>query len=159
MACTPLSIHRVHPSRVFVPLFLCPLYHSITHVHRGQIKDAPPSRPQQRKFHVETANPPAQSLPTPTQLLELPRSCPGCGAFAQITNAGQPGFYSANRKTVRAFIARPGQSAGKGYNEESETFDRIVGAANASLLSQMGLAGSKTSGEGTKVALMANTTR
>lgn len=39
------------------------------------------------------------------KLLDLPRSCPGCGAFTQNTSPDQPGFYGANRKAVQAFIA------------------------------------------------------
>lgn len=39
------------------------------------------------------------------KLLDLPRSCPGCGAFTQGTSPDQPGFYGANRKAVQAFIA------------------------------------------------------
>ena len=39
------------------------------------------------------------------KLLDLPRSCPGCGAFTQSTSPDQPGFYGANRKAVQAFIA------------------------------------------------------
>lgn len=39
------------------------------------------------------------------RLLDLPRCCPGCGAFTQITNPDQAGFYGTTRKAVRAFIA------------------------------------------------------
>lgn len=40
------------------------------------------------------------------ELLDMPRSCPGCGAFSQITNADQAGYYGGTRKAVQAFIAR-----------------------------------------------------
>lgn len=38
-------------------------------------------------------------------LLDLPRSCPGCGAFTQTTNPDQAGYYGEARKAVQAFIA------------------------------------------------------
>lgn len=36
--------------------------------------------------------------------LVLPRSCPGCGAFAQCTSPNQAGFYDFARKAVQAFV-------------------------------------------------------
>lgn len=39
------------------------------------------------------------------KLLDLPRSCPGCGAFAQITDPAQAGYYGLTRKAVQGFIA------------------------------------------------------
>lgn len=39
------------------------------------------------------------------QMLNLPRSCPGCGAFSQNISSDQPGYYDLCRKPVRAYIA------------------------------------------------------
>lgn len=60
----------------------------------------------------------------------------------------QPGFYSTSRKSVKAYIARYGRLASKGYMGESQKFDQVIGTADASLLSHMGLAGTI---EGTEV--------
>lgn len=124
-----------------VPLFICPVLAAYScwtprPRHRG------PSI-QKRHQHVETAAATTHDLPTPHQLLDLPRSCPGCGAFTQAVSPDQPGFYSTNRKSVKAFIARHGQSLEQRKSDESEAFDRIVGNANTALLSQLGLDSAK----------------
>ena len=98
---------------------------------------------QKRRQHVETAAATTHDLPTPQQLLDLPRSCPGCGAFTQAVSPDQPGFYSTNRKSVKAFIARHEQNLKPGKSEEFEAFDRIVGSADTTLLSQLGLDNAK----------------
>ena len=132
--------------RAPVPVFLCPILASYSGpVHSTRRRDV---RIQKRQLHVETAAP-VHELSTPSQLLELPRSCPGCGAFTQIVSPDQPGFYSTNRKSVKAFIARHGQALGRGQSGESETFQRVLGFADAALLSQMGLTGAKPPTEGT----------
>ena len=120
-----------------IPLFLCPSLPSFTNVTHGLGRRL--SRPRRRQLHVDAAVTLSHDLPTPLQLLDLPRSCPGCGALTQIVSPEQPGFYGINRKSVRAFRDRNGQSAGKGYGGESELFERVLGAADASLLFQMGL--------------------
>ncbi len=123
--------------RTIVPLFICRLltaYSSSTPGPRRQISSI-----QKRHQHVETAAATTHDLPTSQQLLDLPRSCPGCGAFTQAISPDQPGFYTTNRKSVKAFIARHGQDLKHRKPEESETFDRIVANADAALLSQLGL--------------------
>ena len=121
---------------ILIPLFLCPSLVSSTssgHNFGGQRR--------RHKLHVDaTATIPAD-LPSPSQLLSLPRSCPGCGAFTQTVSPEQPGFYGTNRKSVKAFVSRNGQHPGSGNKGEQILFERVLGAADASLLSQVGLKG------------------
>ena len=58
------------------------------------------------------------------KILDLPRSCPGCGAFTQITNPDQAGFYEITRKGVEAFIA---WSRGVQRELEGEEFGSSLG--------------------------------
>ena len=98
---------------------------------------------QKRRQHVETTAATTHDLPTSQQLLDLPRSCPGCGAFTQAVSPDQPGYYSTNRKSVKAFIARHERNSKHGKSEESEAFDRIVRSADTALLSRLGLDNAK----------------
>lgn len=122
-----------------IPLFLCPSIASCTNISYGLGRRPP--RPRKHQLHVDATTAPSHGFPTPSQLLNLPRSCPGCGAFTQTVSPGQPGFYGNNRKSVKAFISRHGQCPDKGHDGESRLFERVLGAADASLLSQMGLQG------------------
>lgn len=122
-----------------IPLFLCPSIASCTNISYGLGRRPP--RPRKHQLHVDATTTPSHGFPTPSQLLNLPRSCPGCGAFTQTVSPGQPGFYGNNRKSVKAFISRHGQCPDKGHDGELRLFERILGAADASLLSQMGLQG------------------
>ena len=135
-----------------VPRFVCPVrtaYSSWTSRSRCQVPSI-----QKRRQHVETVAATTHDLPTPQQLLDLPRSCPGCGAFTQAVSPDQPGFYSTNRKSVKAFIARHGHDLKHGRTEESEAFDRIVGSADPALLSQLGLDSAKFEKKGTELQSM-----
>ena len=40
-----------------------------------------------------------------TQLALLPWTCPGCGAYTQIQNTEDAGFYTTSRKAVKAFVS------------------------------------------------------
>ena len=51
----------------------------------------------------QSARPFSPTRPDP--VLDLPRFCPGCGAFTQSTIPDQPGYYGVNRKAVQAFLA------------------------------------------------------
>ena len=115
-----------------IPLFLCP---SLASVGRWRL------RPRRQQLHLDAASTSLHRFPTPSQLLDLPRSCPGCGAYTQTISPEQPGFYGNNRKSVKAFIGRKGQCPGEGDHGESEIFECVIGAADASLLSHMGLQG------------------
>ena len=132
-------------TRNLIPLFLCPLHASYTGVSYGLGRQRLKHRSHQ--FHADATATASYGFPTSSQLLHLPRSCPGCGAFTQTVNPEQPGFYGTNRKSVKAFIGRNGQHRGNGYNGESEVFNRVLGAADANLLSQMGLKGGGENGQ------------
>lgn len=96
-------------------------------------------KPWTRQVHTVSATLPSNNLPTHSELLILPRSCPGCGAFTQIVSPDQPGFYSTNRRSVKAFVASHGQASKLGLAAESEMFDRTLTTADPDILSQMGL--------------------
>ena len=133
------SIRTINPLEApshLIPLFLCPSLALYTNIRYGFGRQL--SRPRRRQLHVATATL-SDGFPTPSQLLHLPRSCPGCGAFTQTVRPEQPGFYGTNRKSVKALLGRNGQCPGKGYDGESSLFERVLGAADASLLSQIGL--------------------
>ena len=149
MASGHCLLYSCKPGRIIVPLFVCPVltaYTSSTPRPRRQISSI-----QKRHQHVEIAAATTHDLPASRQLLDLPRSCPGCGAFTQAISPDQPGFYSTNRKSVKAFIARHGQNLKHRKPEESETFDRILANADAALLSQLGLDRANFSQHGTEL--------
>ena len=141
MASVQCLLYSCRFGRNTVPLLICPVLAAYSSWTPGPCRQAPSIR--KRHQHVETAAATAHDLPTPQQLLDLPRSCPGCGAFTQAVSPGRPGFYSTNRKAVKAFIARHGQNVKHRKSEESEAFDRIVGNADTALLSQLGLDSAK----------------
>ena len=122
-----------------IPLLLCPLLASCTGAYPGSTQRPP--RPRRHQLHVDVAATASHGSPNPSQVLHLPRSCPGCGALTQTVSTGQPGYYGTNRKSVKAFIGRNGQNPGNGYDGESKVFERVLGVADTDLLSQMGLCG------------------
>lgn len=125
--------------RNLTPLFVCPLLASCTNISHDLGR--PRSRPRGHLLHIDATATSSDTFPTTSQLLNLPQSCPGCGAFTQTVSPEQPGFYSTNRKSVKTFIGRNGQCTGKGYDRESKVFERTLGDTDASLLGQMGLQG------------------
>ena len=122
-----------------IPLFLCPLLASCTGGYPGPVQR--PLRPRRHQLHVDVAAAASNGFANPSQVLHLPRCCPGCGALSQTVSTGQPGYYGTNRKSVKAFIGRNAQNPGNGYDGESKVFERVLGAADVDLLSQMGLRG------------------
>ena len=78
------------------------------------------------------------SVPTDAQLLYLPRSCPGCGAFTQTKDPSQPGFYTTNRKSIKTFIPS-NEGAQKSHLDESRVYEQVLENANVSLISHSGL--------------------
>ena len=122
-----------------IPLFPCPLLASCTGGYPGSAQR--PLRSRRHQLHVDIAAAASHGFPNLSQVLHLPRSCPGCGALTQTVSTGQPGYYGTNRKSVKAFIGRDGQNPGNVYDGESKVFERALGVADADLLSQMGLRG------------------
>lgn len=141
MAYCIRNTYLLHAPSNLIPLFLCPSLASHTNISHGLGR--PRSRPSRHQLHVNTTGTPSCGFPTPSQLSNLPRSCPGCGAFTQVVRPEQPGFYGTNRKSMKAFIGRNRQCPGEGYDGESKLFEQVLGATDASLLSQMGLQGGR----------------
>lgn len=110
MACIPRFLAEVYLTQYSITTFLCPIPLRLL-ARRGRI-----SKPclQTRSLQVKTADRPRRSLRLPSHLLSLPITCPGCGAFTQITNPNQAGFYSLKRKSVNAFLAHPGFQSREG---------------------------------------------
>jgi hypothetical protein len=53
----------------------------------------------------------------------LPICCPGCGAYAQTVEAGEPGYYSKTRKQTRKVSSETDQSTGVQDGETGEPVD------------------------------------
>ena len=100
-------------------------------------------RKHRRQLHIDSVPNANHGIPTHSQLLSLPRSCPGCGAWTQIVDPDQPGFYTTNRKSVKAFIAGHEQATEYG---ESDALKNVVEHADDSLLWQLGLHGARDQG-------------
>lgn len=107
MAYFTRLVAQIPPSKHNIYAFLCPFLSSF-HPRAGFMRRRRgcDSSSQPCRFLVQTSNAPHQPLPSPSLLLDLPRTCPGCGAFTQIRDSSNPGFYSINRKSVNAFVAQ-----------------------------------------------------
>lgn len=107
MAYFTRLVPQIPPNKYTIYAFLCPLpssFHSLAgFVRRRRGCDL---SSHSRRFQVQTSSKPHQHLPSPSLLLDLPRNCPGCGAFTQIKDPSNPGFYSVNRKSVNVFVAQ-----------------------------------------------------
>ena len=139
MAYSIRSISLLKAPTNLIPLFLYPLLASCTGGYHGPAQR--PLRPRRHQLHVDVDATASHGLPNPSQVLPLPRSCPGCGALTQTISTGQPGYYGTSRKSVKAFTGRNGQNPGSRYDEESEVLERVLEVADVDLLSQMGLRG------------------
>lgn len=118
--------------------YILPLLDGYTKSSRAQ------TRQRQRPLHTQTGSPLSNNLLKHSELLNLPTSCPGCGAFTQLLSPDQPGFYSSNRKSVKAFLAQYEQSPGDGRSAESEMFEKALSSADSALLTQIGLGDTDT---------------
>ena len=63
-------------------------------------------------------------------LLRLPISCPGCGAYAQVEQAGDAGFFSIERKPVRAYLEHFKEHGARATKSTGETDTLCTGEAN-----------------------------
>lgn len=103
MASIPRFLAKEYSTHCSIPTFLCPIPLRLLLARRGRISK---SRLQLRSLQLSTSGTPPKTLPLPSRLLTLPRTCPGCGAFTQTTNPNIAGFYSLKRKSVNAFVAQ-----------------------------------------------------
>lgn len=129
MACIPRSLAEASLTQYSIPTYLCPI--SLRLLLRGRICK---SRLQSRSLQVNTTDRPRKALPPPSNLLSLLITCPGCGAFAQITNPKKAGFYSLKRKSVNAFLAQEGFQSRKG---DSTTCNSDLGLAETRVLQDL----------------------
>lgn len=53
----------------------------------------------------------------------LPVCCPGCGAYAQTIEPGEPGYYSKTRKQTRKLLSETEQATGVQDGETGEVAD------------------------------------
>ncbi|MCJ1320826.1 hypothetical protein MMC15_006167 [Xylographa vitiligo] len=104
---------QASPDSWLVPNFLCPALArpSVLQVFPRpggrSLKPAPTARKNSyRCLHVQVNEiPPVIPPLASTQLSLLPWTCPGCGAYTQIQNTNDAGFYTSSRKAVKAFVS------------------------------------------------------
>ena len=89
------------------------------------------------KANLHTQSSKDASTP-PLQFFNLPKCCPGCGAYTQIIKSNEPGFYNVNRKSIKSYVSQRGHVPGARRQAEAETFDEVLKNANQSLLAQLG---------------------
>lgn len=137
MACIIRLVAQLPPSKYNIYTLLCPLLGGFQpaagFVQRRCGHD---SNSPLRRLHVQTSSMPHQPLPLPSLLLDLPRTCPGCGAFTHIRDPSNPGFYSINRKSVNTFVAQHRQrlrEAGEKATSKREQVNQ-AGLQNLDLL-------------------------
>ena len=82
-------------------------------------------------------NPHPDVLPA-VSILDLPRSCPGCGAFTQNTSPDGPGFYSQNRRSVKTYLGQTLSPAERESRPEDAILNEALAAADPSLRAQLG---------------------
>lgn len=140
-----------------IPLFLCPsLASSAYAVNSPTNRHARANQPRTRRLHVETARGPEkqifQASPGPHA---LPWSCPGCGAFTQIVDPKEAGFYTTTRKSVKAYIANQTGREATERLQDNETYTSAVKNVDGALLKELGLDDVSGSGNGTPAAFTA----
>ena len=138
MACFTRFVAQISSSKCVIPIFLCPVHsnsHSITrYTLRRRHSDL---SSQKRHLQLETVSTSHQLLPSASQLLALPRTCPGCGAFTQTTVSDSAGFYSINRKSVNAFLTQQARSIRE--DEEWATATEILEHADQTSSRDLGI--------------------
>lgn len=119
--------------------FLCP---ALTRSTRSEWSRRPPILNRQgpvSKIHTEHS--PDYVTQSSSLLLDLPRSCPGCGAFTQNISTDAAGYYNPQRKSVQAFFGRATQKSVSPEFKEAVLLKDVLAAADPSLRSQLGING------------------
>ena len=146
---SPLQIKRYLSPSLISRLACVPPSHAVG----GKCKNGIESYPGRRRhYHVQIAAPVHSDSSSSNEVSGLPRSCPGCGAYAQDVNPQQPGFYSRSRKSVNAFITeirqqRIGQNA-----IGPPSFEQTLSTLDSTFLSRIGFIGSGKGAEGLATA-------
>lgn len=133
-AIRPLRGALYNPSSI--PIFLCPLLRKFAPIPvLAQERNVRRSNTQKRGYQLESAEALTRDKPIPPNLLALPRSCPGCGAFTQTVNSEGAGFYSTTRRSVKSFVAQHA----RGQLGDEDIFKQVVGHADQDILQKLGL--------------------
>ncbi|KAF4979544.1 hypothetical protein FZEAL_4312 [Fusarium zealandicum] len=132
-----------------VPLFLCPAVGSTTRYIRSP-RVAPSSRSSiySRRFnHTETAtqdaptiisSPPTETVPTIPQR-RLPLNCTGCGAFTQMNDPQQLGYFDPSSKRVKRWLDPKAYEPQRTATEEDGIVDDVLKTMDQSQLEALGL--------------------
>ena len=150
MALTARLCPQLATVRGLIHEYLCPILVP-SRLSSRRLERPHPSKPTDhgRRVHTESSPVTRPDLSTHAQLLNLPWSCPGCGAYTQVVSPDQAGFYSASRKSVKEFITQTGQPSNVQGLREDELFNRVLGSADSSLRSRLGF----TAGDGSAKSL------
>ncbi|KAJ0416175.1 telomere stability and silencing-domain-containing protein [Aspergillus carlsbadensis] len=91
----------------------------------------PPSRPHLRKLSTDSTQTPIlteSAAPTPPEDFEssLPLCCPGCGAYSQIVEPNEPGYYNKSRKQTRQAQDHANREEKLGHEEALSTINDVL---------------------------------
>ena len=134
-----------------LPLFLCPGWIGISRNYHHRRKPYTTSA----QTLLSTSSPshlPQIARPSPSASLitRLPLQCSGCGAFSQIADKDQAGYYSLKRKSVNEYV---GGGSITQKSEEDAVVERALQAAadlDPGILAQLGfLDGKREPGKST----------
>lgn len=125
-----------------VPVFLCPvLVRSSASTNTSCLtlrffETSTSALPSVLKFRASLSpTPPQHDVPAFKGAIPLPVSCPGCGALNQTVYPGEAGFYSATRKSVKAFIVQDDRP----HTPEDRVLQSVTDNADHGLLRELGL--------------------
>ncbi|KAJ3497782.1 hypothetical protein NLG97_g1638 [Lecanicillium saksenae] len=123
-----------------LPIFLCP---AVSLSRQLPIAPARISHniSQKRLMHVEASTPKeeADSVETSAEEpRELPFACSGCGAFTQITDADQLGYYDVSAKRVRTWLNPPKHELQEQDVKENEVIDGVLQSMDKEQLIALG---------------------
>lgn len=82
----------------------------------------------------------ATNLPISSQLLVLPKTCPGCGAHAQLVNSQEAGYYTRDRKSVRNYLLAQNRVGAIEDLQAVQLFDHMSAVVDEDIRSQLGVA-------------------
>ena len=139
MACAR-SVHT-HITTAFVLDFLYPALSTLTCGLRfARRQRAHSIRRHAHYLRTERTTATTLKILGDTQLRDLPRCCPGCGAYTQFVSSGEAGFYSGDRKSVKAYLNREVEGSGANL-KESELYNSVLVDMDTSLRSKLELPG------------------
>ena len=131
---------------------------SVYRYSEGWVALCGPSRPKFILLHKLFAHQPPHAVPSTQRLshtkstaqqrlalvgkdqsqLTLPSTCPGCGAYSQIVNPNDAGFYSS-RKSVKEYLDSQQKPVSDKSSQEALTYQNAVKDLDAGLLESFGI--------------------